>query len=67
MVCKQKVIVVIGGTREPATEISEEHDIMIASVLQVLDAASNLYGIHALGGGESERPTGQETRAAVAD
>ena len=36
-----------GGTREPVTEISsieiaEDHDIVIASVLQALDAAFNL-------------------------
>ena len=39
-------MVVTGGTREPVTELAEDHDIMIASVLQALDAAFNLYGIH---------------------
>ena len=43
VVCRQRVIVVAGGTRGPVTEIAEEHDIMIASVLQALDAAFNLY------------------------
>ena len=53
------------------------HVDMIASVLQALDAAFNLHGgeselccaavRHPLGGGESERPVGQETSAAVAD
>ena len=28
------------------TELAEDHDIMIASVQQALDAALNLYGIH---------------------
>ena len=37
---------VTAGTREPVTEMAEDHDIMIASVLQALDAAYNLYGIH---------------------
>ena len=46
VVCKQRVVVVTGGTREPVTELGEDHDIMIASVLQALDAAFNLYGIH---------------------
>ena len=38
--------VVTAGTKEPVTDISEGHDAMIASVLQALDAAFNLYGIH---------------------
>ena len=49
--------------------MAEDHDVMIASVLQALDAAFNLYGIHLhpLGGGELKRPAGQETSAVVAD
>ena len=38
--------VVPAGTREPVTEMAEGHDVMIASVLQALDVAFNLYGIH---------------------
>ena len=46
VVCRRMVIVVIGGTREPVTGLAEDHDIMIASVLQALDAVLNLYVIH---------------------
>ena len=41
--CKQRVTVVTAGTREPVTELAEGHDVMIASVLQALDATFNLY------------------------
>ena len=37
---------VTAGTREPVTELAEDQDVMIASVLQALDAAFNLCGIH---------------------
>ena len=33
-------------TTGPVTEVAEDHDIMIASALQSLNAAFNLYGIH---------------------
>ena len=48
VVCRRRAVVVIGGTREPepVIEPAEDHVIMIASILQVLDAAFNLYGIH---------------------
>ena len=39
-------MVVTGSTRGAVTELAEGHDIMIASVLQALDAAFNLHGIH---------------------
>jgi hypothetical protein len=44
----RQCVVQAGGTREPVAEMAECHAIMIASVLQALDAASNLYiyGIH---------------------
>ena len=32
-------------TTGPVTEVAEDHDIMIASALQSLNAAFNLYGI----------------------
>ena len=46
MACRQGVIVVMTGIREPVTEMAEGHDVMIESVLQALDAACNLYSIH---------------------
>ena len=46
VMCKRRVVVVTGDTREPVTELTEDHDVMIVSVLQALDAAFNLYGIH---------------------
>ena len=44
--CLQEAVVVVAGTREPQTERAEKDDDIHETVLQALDAAFNLYGIH---------------------
>ena len=43
---QQEAVVVVAGTREPRTERAEKDDSIHETVLQALDAAFNLYGIH---------------------
>jgi len=44
--CLQEAVVVVAGTREPQTERAQKDDSIHETVLQALDAAFNLYGIH---------------------
>ena len=44
--CKQGAVVLVAGTRGPRTERAVDDDYVHATVLQALDAAFNLYGIH---------------------
>ena len=56
---------VVAGTREPQTEAAKKDDIIHEKVLQALDAAFNLYGIHYAVHGGSKGSAGQEASGAV--